>query len=96
MDFILNLLKGLIGSVGFDSAKLKDFIWNVFSRGFEVSYEEDAGGKKTFFVSDRVVEEGDGAIKAGLAEPLDGTVIRKAIVTVAEMLWNTLFKESEE
>lgn len=98
MDFILNILKGFVGSVGFDSAKLKDAIWNAFARAFEIEPIIEEGTEVTFKVSDRVVGEWDGAIKAGAGEALDGPAIRKAFLTFAKILYKALYgtPESEE
>lgn len=96
IKFLTDLLKGIIGTPGINSAKLKDAIWNTFARGFEVIPGGDPGGKTTFKVSDRVVGEYDGAIEAGLAEPADGPAIRKFIIMAAGLLWNALYKEEQE
>lgn len=95
LKIAVGILKVLIGNIGLDSAKARDFAWNVVSRGLEVSFEK-VGGKRVFFVSNRVVGEADGAIKAGMGEALDGPAIRRLIIRFAELFYDALFKKEEK
>ena len=94
LGIVSGILKGFAGNIGFDSKKMCDWGWNIFARGFEITYELE-NGKYKFFTTDRVVSEGDGAIKAGVAEPLDGPAIRKVIVKLAEIVFFSLFPEKK-
>ena len=96
LKLVVGILRAIVGTIGFDSAKAKSFAWNVVSRGLEVSFD-DVGGKRVFFVSSRVVGEADGAIKAGVAEAFDGPAIRELITRFVELFYDALFgKEGKD
>jgi len=81
--------------VGFNLYKCKCLVWNVFSRGFEVTHEMKEG-KREFFMSDRVVGELDDAVEAGPGEPFDAMIFRKVICKLAQILYSALFGAESE